>query len=144
MPITPQRIIEQVHEAYQIRITLVHIHARHADESPAHEKEIFATIFEGIRRHCPDLVICASTSGRTVQDFDKRSEVLDLRPDRGSLALGWLNFRSGPSANAPQTIERLLEKMEQYGVRPELECFDVGMIHYANSLIQHRRLKQPD
>lgn len=46
--------------------------------------------------------------------------------------------------NAPQTIERLLEKMEQLGVRPELECFDVGMIHYANYLIPHQRLKPPD
>ncbi|MDW8345277.1 MAG: 3-keto-5-aminohexanoate cleavage protein [Verrucomicrobiae bacterium] len=143
VPVTPQEIIEQVHEAYEIGITLVHVHARHNDESPTHEPEIYATIFDGIRKHCPDLVICASTSGRVEQDFDKRSAVLELRPDMGSLTLGSLNFSSGPSINAPRTIERLLEKMEQFGVRPELECFDVGMINYAKYLIERQRLKPP-
>ena len=58
VPVGPAEIVEQVLEAYEIGITVVHLHARHADGSPAYEPEIFA----GVRRHSPELPICASLS----------------------------------------------------------------------------------
>lgn len=143
IPVSPAEIVEQVHEAYQIGITVVHLHARHPDGSPAYEPEIYAEIFAGIRRYCPDLPICASLSGRSFPEFDKRSAVLELQPDMASLTLGSLNFFRKASMNTPEMILRLIEKMNHFGVIPELECFDVGMINYANYLIRKEILRPP-
>jgi uncharacterized protein (DUF849 family) len=135
VPVSPAEIVEQVHEAYDIGITLVHLHARRADESPAYEPDIYERIFAGVRRHCPDLPICASLSGRTFADFEKRTAVLDLLPDMASLTLGSLNFSRDASVNDPDTILRLIGRMRDRDVVPELECFDAGMVNYANHLI---------
>lgn len=143
VPISPAEIIEQVHEAYEIGITVAHIHARHPDGSAAYEPDLYQEIFTGLRKHCPELVICASTSGRVFAEFEKRSAVLELEPDMASLTLGSLNFPRQASVNAPETIERLAEKMMRFGVNPELECFDAGMINYAKHLIGKGLLKAP-
>lgn len=143
VPVSPAEIVEQVHEAYDIGITIAHIHARHADGVPAWEPEIYGEIFDGLRRHCPDLVICASLSGRRVSEFEKRSAVLQLQPDMASLTLSSVNFAHEVSVNSPDMVQRLAAKMEECGVVPELECFDAGMINYAHYLIGKAVLKPP-
>ena len=100
VPVSPSEIVEQVHEAYETGITLVHVHARNADGTPTHRGETYREIFDGIRKHCPDLPICASLSGRVVAEFGQRTEVLELRPDMASLTLSSLNFSKGRASTA--------------------------------------------
>lgn len=136
VPISVSEIIEEVHQAYEIGITIAHLHARDENGVPTHLKSVNQQIFEGVRKHCPDLIICASSSGRLVQDFQARSEVIELQPDMCSLTLSSLNFMHSASINGPDIIKQLLDKMNQYNVVPELECFDLGMINYGNYLIE--------
>lgn len=136
VPESPAEIVEQVHEAFEEGITITHLHARDETGAPTWEKETFALIFEGVRRHCPGLLICASTSGRNFPEIEKRSAVLELQPDMASLTLSSLNFIDGASVNPPNMIISLLEKMREYGVHPELECFDLGMINFGKYLIK--------
>jgi 3-keto-5-aminohexanoate cleavage enzyme len=136
VPISPQEIIEEVHQAYEIGITIAHLHARDTDQSPTYRKSVYQEIFEGVRTHCPGLIICGSTSGRKDPEFEKRSEVIDLRPDMCSLTLSSLNFIKQASLNSPDMIHQLAQKMMDHGVVPELECFDLGMINYGQYLIQ--------
>lgn len=144
VPITVAEIVEQVHEAYEIGITLVHLHAREEiDGSPTWKAEVYGRIFEGIRQYCADLPLCASLSGRNYNVFEKRSEVLKLRPDMGSLTLSSLNFVSQPSTNSPDMIQQLALKMLEEGVIPELEVFDLGMLHYGHYLIRKKILQAP-
>lgn len=143
VPITPAEIIEQTHEAYELGITIVHLHARNHDESPAHESSVFSQIFEGVKKHCPDLVISATLSGRDVHEIEKRSEVLELKPDLASLTLSSLNFSKQASVNAPETIVGLINRMTEHGVKPELECFDAGMINYSKYLIRKNLIEPP-
>lgn len=143
LPVTPTEIIEQIHEAHEIGITIAHIHARQANGAPAWEPQIYGEIFEGVRRFCPGLVICASLSGRAFPEFEKRAAVLELRPDMASLTLSSLNFVREPSVNSPDMIQRLAAKMTECGVVAELECFDSGMINYAKYLIGKLMLKPP-
>lgn len=143
VPIHPNEIIEQVHEAYEIGITIAHLHARNEEETPTYKKSIYQLIFEGVRKYCPELVICGSTSGRNFPEFEKRSEVIELKPDMCSLTLSSLNFLEQASVNSPQIIQRLAMKMSDYGVNPELECFDLGMINYGNYLIKKGIIKAP-
>jgi uncharacterized protein (DUF849 family) len=54
-----------------------------------------------------------------------------------------LNFPLGASINEPDIILKLIDKMKQFGVIPEIECFDSGMLNYTNYLIKKRILSQP-
>ncbi|TVZ28201.1 uncharacterized protein (DUF849 family) [Gillisia sp. Hel_I_86] len=143
VPISPNEIIEQTHEAYEIGITMAHLHAREENQVPTWKPEVYREIFEGVRKHCPDLIICGSTSGRNFPEFEKRSAVIELKPDMCSLTLSSLNFLRQASINDPEIIIRLVEKMSGYGVVPELECFDLGMINYGKYLINKEYIKGP-
>ena len=148
VPITINEIVEDVHRAYELGITLAHIHAR--DETsgiPTYKKEVYAEIISGIRKYAPDLVICTSLSGRDFNTLDKRADVLslegDLKPDMGSLTLSSLNFNKVASMNAPNMIEDLAKIMKSKGIVPELEVFDVGMVNFGNYLVKKEYIKPP-
>lgn len=143
VPISPSEIIDQTQAAFEIGITIAHLHARNSDETPSWKPEIYQQIFEGVRKHCPGLVICGSSSGRTFPEFEKRSAVIELRPDMCSLTLSSLNFADAPSLNAPKMIQALAQKMHSFGVHPELECFDFGMINYGHYLIRKGLVRGP-
>jgi uncharacterized protein (DUF849 family) len=101
----------------------------------------------GIRGHFPDAIMCVSCSGRNFPELERRSEVLELsgkaRPDLASLTLTSLDFPTGTSQNAPDMVIALSETMVARGIKPELECFDFGMINAANVLIRNGLLGRP-
>lgn len=146
VPVTVSEIVEDVHRATEIGITMVHLHAR--DEItgvPTYKKETYAQIIEGIRKFDSKLVICVSLSGRNFNKLEQRSEALflegNLKPDMGSLTLSSLNFNKVASTNSPQMIQDLALVMKERGIVPELEVFDAGMINYAKYL-EHKELIQ--
>lgn len=148
VPISPDEIIEQVLDACELGVNMVHLHARHiGDGKPAYEKEIYGEIVSGIRRRNSDVILGVSTSGRTVSEFEKRSQCLELvgdaKPDFGSLTLGSVNFPRQASINEPEMVQRLAKKMLAAGIRPELEAFDLGMVNYADYLIRRGLVKPP-
>jgi 3-keto-5-aminohexanoate cleavage enzyme len=143
-PLTSNEIIESVHEANEVGISIVHLHAR--DEvtlENTYKKEIYQKIIEGVKKHCPELLICVSLTGRNFPELTQRSEVLQLYPDMGSLTMSSLNFPSGASVNQPEMILSLINEMGKYGVQPEIECFDTGMLNYTNYIISKNLLKPP-
>jgi len=148
VPIRSEEIIEQVLEAADLGVNMVHLHAREPDTGlPTYKKEVYAEIINGIRKKNKALVLCVSTSGRHFFEFEKRSEVLDLdgelKPDFGSLTLSSLNFNRQASINTPQMIQDLAKKMRDNNIKPEMEAFDLGMINYSKYLIQKGLIKPP-
>lgn len=148
VPILPTEIVDQVNESVGLGINMVHLHARDPDTGlPTFRKDIYAKIIAGIREKNENLLLCVSTSGRIFNDFEKRSEVLDLdedlKPDFGSLTLSSLNFNKDVSINSPQMIRDLARKMLDRGIKPELEVFDLGMINFAHYLIEKGFLTPP-
>jgi uncharacterized protein (DUF849 family) len=143
-PLELNEIIEEVHQAYEIGISITHIHAREPETfSNTYKKEIYGQIIQGIRKYCPELLVCASLTGRNFPEFSQRTEVLECLPDMGSLTMSSLNFPSGTSTNQPEMILNLISKMGEYGVQPEIECFDSGMVNYTKYLISKNILKPP-
>ena len=148
VPILPTEIVAQVGEAVALGANMVHLHARDLhDGKPTYRKAIYAEIVAGVRARHPELAICLSTSGRDFPGFEERSECLDLtgdlKPDMGSLTLSSLNFNAQASMNAPEMIKSLAKKMQDNGIKPELEVFDLGMINYAHYLISKGLLTPP-
>lgn len=143
-PLTPNEIIEEVHKAFELGITLTHIHARDPiNLKNTYKKNVYEEIILGIKKFCPDLSICVSLTGRLNPEFEKRSEVLESCPDMGSLTMSSLNFPTAESINSPDMILKLIEKMNEFGVVPEIECFDSGMLNYTKYLISKGILKGP-
>lgn len=147
VPIHPEEIVEQVQEAVEVGITVVHLHARDKDESPSHDLELYSDIIRRVRKIAPDLVVCVSLSGRRRPDFESRSAPLrlegDMKPDMGSLTLSSLNFSREASVNSPEMVKSLAEEMLKRGVVPELEAFDGGMVNYAKYLIGKGVVRSP-
>ncbi len=130
-----QEITENAAQVIEAGASILHIHAYDADGSPSCEPDAFGRIFESIRAHYPETVLVATTSGRLHKEFERRAAVLDLdgkaKPDMASLTLGSLNFPEQASLNAPDMVQRLCQRMQDRGIMPELEAFDMGMINYA-------------
>ena len=147
VPVSVQEITEEVHEAYELGITITHLHARDDDGRPTTDPEVYGRIVESVRAIAPDLVICVSLSGRDVSDIDQRAAPLELtgdsKPDMGSLTLSSLNFIRQASQNSPDTIKELAIRMKDRGIVPELEAFDTGMINYGTYLISKGILEPP-
>src|SRR5919206_2372206 len=128
VPVTPAEQVESTQEAFEAGATLVHIHVRNDDESPSSDPERFAAVQEGVRKHCPGMIVQFSTGGRG-RDPSARGSSLYLRPDMASLSTGSVNFPTIVYENSAALVTDLAAKMQEYAVRPEIELFDLSHIH---------------
>jgi 3-keto-5-aminohexanoate cleavage enzyme len=134
LPVTVAEQIESTQQAFEAGAALVHIHVRNPDESSSSDPALFAQVQEGIRKHCPGMVIQFSTGGRG-RDPSARGSALYLKPDMASLSTGSVNFPTIVYENSPSLVQDLATKMRDMGVRPEIEIFDLSHIHGARRLI---------
>ena len=147
VPVTPDEIAADAARCVAAGASIVHLHARDEAGVPTHRREVYAEIVENVRAQCGDVIVCVSTSGRSVSEFDQRAQVLDLdgdlAPELASLTLGSLNFPKQAAVNDPAMIRRLAEQMRERGIVPELEVFDLGMVDYARYLLAQGVLAPP-
>ena len=144
-PAVPISIVEQVestHAAYEAGASLVHVHVRDEQENSASDVWRFAALQEGIRRHCPDIIIQFSTGGRG-RALDQRGAMLSLRPDMASLATGSVNFPTIVYENPPDFVRGLATTMRDLGVKPEIEVFDLAMLYNTVDMVAAGLLIEP-
>jgi 3-keto-5-aminohexanoate cleavage enzyme len=142
VPITPSEQIESTHEAFEAGAALVHIHVRDDAGRPASDPVRFALVQEGVRKHCPGMIIQFSTGGRGRQ-LDERGSMLYLRPDMASLATGSVNFPTSIYENPPDFVESLAREIAKNDAKPEVEVFDVAMLYNAVELVKAGLLAAP-
>ena len=135
VPIHVAEQIESTHQAYEAGATLVHIHVRNDDETPSSDPQKFAAVQEGVRRHCPGMIVQFSTGGRG-RDPAARGLSLVHRPDMASLSTGSVNFPTIVYENPAALVTELATSMRQHGVRPEIEIFDLSHLHGAKRLVE--------
>ncbi len=147
VPLSISEIVEDVHQACELGITMVHLHARTAAGVPTSDPEIYGELIRSVRKFAPELVVCVSLSGRADPSFDYRKLPLlltgDSKPDMGSLTLSSLNFPKQASINAPDTVRQLGDLMREKGIVPELEIFELGMANHAKYLIKKGVVMSP-
>ena len=142
VPVTPAEQVESTHEAFEAGASLVHIHVRNPDESPGSAPELYAQVQEGVRKHCPGMIVQFSTGGRG-REQAKRGAMLYLKPDMASLATGSVNFPVGIYENPPDFVEGLARTMLENGIKPEIEVFDLSMLYNAANLVKKGLVKEP-
>lgn len=142
VPITVEEQIESAQEAFEAGASIAHCHVRNDDETPTSSPERFARLLEGLRKHCPGLIVQLSTGGRSGAERE-RGGMLSLSPDMASLAVGSNNFPTRVYDNSPDLVDWLASEMLKYGVKPEIEAFDLSHIHQAAAMAKDGRIKGP-
>lgn len=142
VPIHPAEQVESTHAAYEAGAALVHIHVRDDEGKSSSDIDRFARVQEGVRKHCPGMIVQFSTGGRG-RDPAERGGPIKLKPDMASLATGSVNFPNMIYENPPSLIDDLAGDMQKHGVKPECEIFDLAMLYNAKALIERGLLTAP-
>ncbi len=142
VPITVAEQVESAQAAFEAGATLAHCHVRNDDGTPTSDPERFGRLIEGLRRHCPGMIVQVSTGGRSGAGRE-RGGMLDLRPDMASLATGSCNFPTRVYENSPDLVDYLAGEMKTHGVKPEIEAFDLSMVFKAVAMAKAGQIEGP-
>jgi uncharacterized protein (DUF849 family) len=142
VPISVAEQIESSQEAFEAGASIVHCHVRDDEGRPTSDPERFARLMEGLRKHCPGLIVQFSTGGRSGAGA-LRGGMLPLKPDMASLSVGSNNFPARVYENPPDLVDWLAEEMVRHNIKPEVECFDLSHIVQATVMRKDGRLKGP-
>jgi 3-keto-5-aminohexanoate cleavage enzyme len=147
VPEQPEEIAQSAYDCYNEGAAVVHIHARDKDGLNTGDPAIFKDIHERIRAKC-DIIIQDSTGGGYNLTVEQRTGCLEAYPEMASLNMGTLVRTIGEAAGTPfmntrQEIENFVKRMIQFGVKPEMEVYNLAMLQEVNILIQKGLLTPP-
>ena len=147
LPMTPAEIAEDVSECWQAGAAMAHLHMRDENGNGTMDKNKFRETVELLRKNHPDcdIIINMTTSGAlTANDEERKIHVKELRPEMASYDCGSMNWlNTGLFLNPPAFLEQLGKDFQEWGVKPEIEAFDPGMIANAAYYLKKGVLKAP-
>jgi uncharacterized protein (DUF849 family) len=155
IPYTPTEYAAEARRIVDEGGVMIHIHARKPDGTPSYEIEDFAAITNAIRDEVGEEVIVNFSTGTIGVPVEKRIAYLrECRPEVAALNMGSMNYakysRSRKDfvfkmvfANPFDEIIQLLEAMNELGIKPEHECFDIGHVGSLAPLIDMGVLREP-
>jgi 3-keto-5-aminohexanoate cleavage enzyme len=153
IPYTPAEYAAEARRAVEEGATMIHIHARTPDGTPSYEVEDFRAITEAINAEV-DVIVNYSTGAIGVPVEKRVAYLRELEPDVAALNMGSMNYakysRSRRDfvfamvfANPFEEIVALLEAMNELGIKPEHECFDLGHVGSLEPLVHKGVLRPP-
>ncbi|MFA0844896.1 3-keto-5-aminohexanoate cleavage protein [Streptomyces rochei] len=164
VPVTPEQIARNAVEAAAAGAAVVHIHVRDPETGdPSRDPKLYREVVERIKETGTDVVInlTAGMGGDLVIDPDdplthlpgtdlvggleRLPHVEDLLPDICTLDCGSLNFGDGSNlyVSTPDMLRAGARRIQELGVRPELEIFDTGHLWFAKQLLAEGLLDDP-
>src|SRR5690348_9279576 len=135
LPITPQEIISAAVECNEAGAAIIHIHVRDAEGNATQDANLFREVVEGIRARC-DVITQVSTGGAVWMSAEERLQSIECHPDMATLTTGTVNFGNDVFMNNRGLVETFARRLQDYGIVPEIEIFDTGMIDEAMRLYQ--------
>jgi len=142
VPISIAEQVESTHAAFEAGAVIAHCHVRDDAGRPSSDPDRFAALQDGIRAHCPGMIIQFSTGGRSGAGRE-RGGMLPLRPDMASLTVGSNNFPTRVYENPPDLVDWLASEMQAHMIKPEIEAFDLSHIVQAAAMARDGRLAGP-
>jgi uncharacterized protein (DUF849 family) len=167
VPITPDQIADAAIEAARAGAAVVHIHVRDPDSGrPARDPALYQAVVERIRASDVDPVLnlTAGMGGDLVLGnaeaplppdpdgtdmvgaTERLAHVEQLLPEICTLDCGTMNFAAGGEyimANTPGMLRAMARRVQELGVRPELEVFDTGHLVFVNELVRDGLIDDP-
>jgi len=167
VPVTPKQIADSALDAAKAGAAVVHIHVRDPRTGKGtRDVDLYAEVVDRIRSSNTDVVLnlTAGMGGDMVLGGDEKVLPLDeigtdmvgaterlahvtrLLPEICTLDCGTMNFASGGDyimVNTPAVLRSMAKQVQELGVRPELEVFEVGHLLLARHLIETGVLPSP-
>ena len=163
LPVTPEQIAEAVLSAAKAGAAVAHIHVRDPKTGKgARDVELFRQVVERVRDSDTDVIInlTAGMGGAwfpgeenpslpgpgtdMIGPEERLAHVEALRPEICSLDCGTMNFGDNEIyISTPDFLWKMAGLIQEWGVKPELEVFDLGQIWFANQLIEAGRIESP-
>lgn len=125
LPTQPAEIASQVAKAYELGASVAHIHLRDENDQPTADLNIARYTMDLIKEQCPILIQLSTGVGLTVP-FEDREALVELRPAMATLNPCSMSFGVGEFLNPPKDVRRLAARMQELGIKPELEIYDTG------------------
>lgn len=147
VPLTPQEIATDIYDCWQAGAAIAHIHMRDENGDGTMDVNKFRETVTLLKEQHPDcdIIINMTTSGDLhATDETRQIHLKELQPEMASYDCGSMNWmHSGLFINSPTFLESLGKTMLEYGVKPEIEAFDPGMIANAAYYVKRGILKEP-
>ncbi|HSD79506.1 MAG TPA: 3-keto-5-aminohexanoate cleavage protein [Solirubrobacteraceae bacterium] len=155
IPYTPQEYAAEARRIVDEGGVMIHIHARRPDGTPSYDVEDFRAITDAIRDEVADAAIVNYSTGAIGVPVARRVAYLrELRPEVAALNMGSMNYAKYSRkrrefvfktvfANPFDEIIELLEAMNEAGIKPEHECFDLGHVGSLAPLVDMGLLRPP-
>jgi 3-keto-5-aminohexanoate cleavage enzyme len=148
IPYSPEEIAQSALGAWRAGAAIAHIHVRDPKTGkPSHQFELFQEVVERVRRES-DLLLNLTTSGLHItgdqrEVIEKRLGPVLLKPELCSLDIGSMNFQDRVFLNPPEWGLEAAKRMQEAGVKQEIEVFDTGHIAQAIDLIHQGFIDDP-
>ena len=155
IPYTPEEYGSEARRIVDEGGVHIHIHARKPDGAPSYEVEDFQNIKDAIKAEIGDAAIINFSTGTIGVSVEKRVAYLrQVRPEVAALNMGSMNYAKYSASrkdfvfktvfeNSFDEIIELLNAMNELGIRPEHECFDVGHVGSLAPLVDMGVLHEP-
>ena len=134
VPYTVEEIVREAKSAYDAGAAVIHLHVREDDGTPTQSHVRFQECMDAIYKECPDVIIQPSTGGAVGMTDEERLDSTNVtpKPEFVTLDCGTCNFGGDEIfVNTDNTIKNFARIMQEKGMKPELECFDKGMMDIA-------------
>lgn len=133
VPITPSEIAECALRCEDAGASILHVHVRDQEQASSDNPALFGEVVDLLAGRS-ELIIQISTGGRAGSTLQSRKSRLTVPCEMASLTTGSVNFPRSAYVNPPELVEGLAREMQERGVKPEMEIFDVSMITNAIAL----------
>ncbi len=165
IPVTPKEIATAAIEAAKAGAAIAHIHVREPDSGkPSRRVELYSEVVERIRGSDVDVIINLTTgmggdlyfgpddepmnfgdSTDCVGQMERIKHVEDLLPEICSLDCGSFNYSGGDYVyiSTENMLKIGAKRLQEIGVKPELEVFELGHLSFAKYLIAQGLLDSP-
>jgi 3-keto-5-aminohexanoate cleavage enzyme len=144
VPVTPEEEADEVYRCWQAGASIAHVHVRDDEGKASMDYDKFEKTVKLIRERC-DIVLNLTTSGGLgLTDEIRMKPFMELRPEMASFDCGSMNWlHTAVFENHPRFLEKLGPTMKEYGVKPEIEIFDAGMVYNALYYLKKGVLEAP-
>jgi len=142
LPITPAEIAEAARGAYEAGAAVVHLHLRDEEGRPTADLEVAKRVVAAVEEACPALIQLSTGVGLDVP-FEDRERLVEARPRMASLNPCSMSFGTGEFRNPPAGVRRLAARMQELGIKPELEIYDTGHLDVCLQLVDEGLVDPP-
>ena len=144
VPMTPKEIADDVYECYKAGAAIAHLHMRDDDGNGTMDTAKFEETVKLIKEKCDIVINCTTSGDLNATDETRQLHLKSIRPEMASYDCGSMNWmHNSLFVNHPKFLEELGNTMQEYGVKPEIEIFDAGMVYNSLYYLKKGVLKAP-